>query len=146
MLERATLEWVMSPQMATSSPEIAPLRRRMVRASRRACVGCSWLPSPAFMTAQLTFSESSLTAPDAEWRTTSTSACMAFRVIAVSITVSPFLMADVATDMLMTSPPNRLPASSNEVRVRVESSKKRLIRVRPRSTDFFLSVRRLPPT
>ena len=58
---------------------------------------------------------------------------MAFRVIAVSIRVSPFLMALEATEMLITSAPRRLPANSKLVRVRVEVSKKRLMQVRPRS-------------
>src|SRR5581483_7719488 len=39
---------------------------------------------------------------------------------------------------LMTSADNRLAATSNEVRVRVESSKKRLTTVRPRSVGNFL--------
>ena len=64
---------------------------------------------------------------------------MAFSVIAVSISVSPFLIELVATDMLMTSAPSRLPASSKEVRVRVEFSKNRLMTVRPRSRSRFLS-------
>jgi hypothetical protein len=38
---------------------------------------------------------------------------MAFRVIAVSSSVSPFLIDEVPTDMLMTSAPSRLAASSN---------------------------------
>ncbi len=122
-----------------SGPASRPLRRRMVSASSSAWVGCSWLPSPALMTAQLTFSDSSCTAPDSGWRTTSTSGCMALSVIAVSISVSPFLIELAWTDMLMTSPPRRLPASSKEVRVRVEFSKNRLMMVRPRSSDCFLS-------
>ena len=40
MLERATRECRMSPQMATVSPAMRPLARRMVRASSRAWVGC----------------------------------------------------------------------------------------------------------
>jgi hypothetical protein len=44
------------------------------------------------------------------------------------------------TDMLMTSPPSRLPATSNEVRVRVELSKKQLMIVRPRSRLRFFST------
>ena len=48
--------------------------------------------------------------------------------------------------MLMTSAPSRLPASSNEVRVRVEASKNRLMMVRPRSSDCFLSARRFCST
>src|SRR6185437_954556 len=146
MLERATRLCRMSPQMATTRPLSEPLRRRMVSASSSAWVGCSWLPSPALMTAQLTFSERSCTAPDSGWRTISTSGCMAFSVIAVSIIVSPFLIELPLTDMLMTSPPSRLPASSNEVRVRVEFSKKRLMIVRPRIAERFLSAWRLGST
>ena len=71
---------------------------------------------------------------------------MAFSVIAVSIRVSPFLMELVETCMLMTSPPRRLPASSKEVRVRVEFSKKRLITVRPRRIELFLSAWRFCST
>ena len=40
--------------------------------------------------------------------------------------------------MFMTSAPSRLPASSKELCVRVEASKKRLISVRPRRTSRFL--------
>ncbi len=58
---------------------------------------------------------------------------MAFRVPAVSSKVSPLFTDDVLTDMLITSAPSRLPANSKLVRVRVLSSKNRLIRVRPRS-------------
>ena len=89
MFERATRLCRTSPQIATVRPPSRPLRWRIVSASSRAWVGCSWLPSPALMTAQSTFSDSSCTAPDSGWRTTSTSGCIAFRVIAVSISVSP---------------------------------------------------------
>ena len=136
----------MSPQMATMRPSSRPVRRRMVSPSRSAWVGCSWEPSPALMTAQVTFSESSLTAPESGWRTTSTSGCMAFKVIAVSIRVSPFLIELQATDMLMTSAPRRLPANSKEVRVRVEFSKNRLMIVSPRRSAVFLLPRRLSST
>src|SRR3546814_5083756 len=61
---------------------------------------------------------------------------MALRVIAVSISVSPFLIEDQATDMLMTSAPSRFAASSKDVRVRVEFSKKRLMTVRPSRRCF----------
>ena len=40
MLERATRECMTSPQIATVSPPMRPLARRMVRASSSACVGC----------------------------------------------------------------------------------------------------------
>ena len=43
----------------------------------------------------------------------------------------------VPTDILSTSAPSRLPASSKLVRVRVEFSKKRLMIVRPRRRDIF---------
>ena len=50
------------------------------------------------------------------------------------------------TDMLITSPPSRLPASSNDVRVRVELSKKQLTIVRPRSVLRFFSACRFSST
>ncbi len=146
MFERATRLCKTSPQIATVSPPSPPLRRRIVSASSSAWVGCSWLPSPALITAQSTFSDSSCTAPDSGWRTTSTSGCIAFRVIAVSISVSPLRIEEAWTAMLMTSAPSRLPATSNEVRVRVEFSKKQLISVRPRSVVRFLSACRLSST
>src|SRR5581483_4878761 len=67
-------------------------------------------------------------------------------VIAVSINVSPLRMDEEATDMFMTSAPRRLPASSKEAWVRVEASKKRLTRVRPRSAAVFFSICRLRST
>jgi aspartate carbamoyltransferase catalytic subunit len=42
-----------------------PLARRIVSASRSACVGCSCAPSPALITEQSTFCASSSTAPAA---------------------------------------------------------------------------------
>ena len=65
---------------------------------------------------------------------------MALRVMAVSSSVSPFFTDEAEVCMLMTSPPSRLPASSKLVRVRVEFSKNRLMMVRPRSSDCFLSI------
>ena len=55
----------LSPQMATVSPSNRPSRRRMVRASSNAWVGCSCWPSPALTTAQLTFWASRSGAPEA---------------------------------------------------------------------------------
>ena len=68
---------------------------------------------------------------------------MALRVIAVSISVSPLRIEDDVTDMFITSAPSRLPASSNEDCVRVETSKNRLTWVRPRSEARFFSIWRL---
>ena len=45
----------MSPQMAIFNPSILPFLLIIVKASKRACVGCSLKPSPALITAQLTF-------------------------------------------------------------------------------------------
>ena len=109
-------------------------------------MGCSCEPSPALITEQSTLRASSSTAPEAWWRTTIMSGRMALRVIAVSISVSPLRMEDVETDIFMTSAPSRLPASSNEAWVRVDTSKKRLISVRPRSVAVFFSIWRLRST
>jgi hypothetical protein len=64
----------------------------------------------------------------------------------VSIRVSPLTVELAGADMLITSPPNRLPASSNEVRVLVELSKKQLMIVRPRQVLRFLSACRFNST
>ena len=58
---------------------------------------------------------------------------MALSVVAVSSNVSPLFTELAETDMLITSAPSRFPASSKLVRVRVLSSKNRLITVRPRN-------------
>ena len=44
----------MSPQIAIFKPSTLPFLLIIVRASNNACVGCSRLPSPAFITAQFT--------------------------------------------------------------------------------------------
>ena len=77
-------------------PGCRPLLRRMVSASSSAWVGCSCAPSPALTTEQSTLRASRCTAPAAWWRTTIMSGRMAFSVIAVSISVSPFLMEEDA--------------------------------------------------
>ena len=126
-LERATRECAISPQMAIESLCILPLALRIVKASKRACVGCSCKPSPAFITEQLTFSANSFTAPDCGWRTTIRSGFIAFNVNAVSIRVSPFLIDDACMAIFITSAPRRFPASSKEACVLVEFSKNILI-------------------
>ena len=52
----------------------------------------------------------------------------------------PWTRPRFETAMFMTSAPSRFPASSKELWVRVEASKKRLIWVRPLSVDVFLSL------
>ena len=120
MLLRATRLCSRSPQIATTSPSSRPLRRRMVSASSSAWVGCSCVPSPGVdhggRRPSATAAPARRTAP---CRTTSRSQCIALRVEAVSSSVSPLFTLLVETDMLMTSAPRRLPASSKEVRVRV---------------------------
>ena len=71
---------------------------------------------------------------------------MAFSVIAVSISVSPFFTELAATDMFITFAPSRLPASSKLAWVRVEASKNMLIWVRPFSASARLSAWRFSAT
>ncbi len=118
-------------------------RRRIVNASRRAWVGCSWVPSPALMMpASIQPLEARVCgAPDAGWRTTTASAPMAASVCAVSFRLSPFDTLDPFALKLMTSADSRFAAASKEMRVRVESSKNRLTTVLPRSVGSFLTSR-----
>ncbi len=69
------------------------------------------------------------------------SGAIASRLRAVSMSVSPFVTEEVEADMLIESADSRLAAISNEVRVRVEGSKKKLITVLPRSVGTFLFER-----
>ena len=71
---------------------------------------------------------------------------MAFKVPAVSSRVSPLFTEEEATDILITSAPSRLPASSKLVRVRVLSSKNRLMSVRPRNRSRWVLPERLSST
>src|SRR5262249_17709109 len=77
-------------------------------------------------------------APEAECRMMTQSAAIASNVLAVSIKVSPLDTLLVDEEMFTTSADNRLPAISNEVRVRVEASKNRLMTVFPRNVGTFL--------
>ena len=65
---------------------------------------------------------------------TSASGFIAFSVIAVSISVSPFFTDEFATGIETTSAPRRRAAISKLESVRVEFSKKRLTTVLPVST------------
>src|SRR5215468_2585236 len=77
-------------------------------------------------------------APDEVWRSTMTSGAMACRFLAVSSRVSPLVVDEVEPEMLMASAERRLAAISNEVRVRVDASRKRLMTVLPRRVGTFL--------
>src|SRR5438552_8000610 len=137
--DRATRECAMSPAMTTFSPSIRPNRSRIVKASRSACVGCSWAPSPALMTPASRCRARKCGTPAAECRTTIRSGDIAWRVRAVSSRDSPF-----STDVpfpplkLSESAESHFSAVSKEKRVRVEASKKRLTTMRPRSAGTFL--------
>src|SRR5438034_11180972 len=79
-------------------------------------------------------------APEEGWRTTIASGRMASRFRAVSASVSPFDTLELAALMLMVSAESRLAAISNEVRVRVLVSEKRLMTVfPPRGRTFLMS-------
>src|SRR5205085_7109253 len=69
--------------------------------------------------------------------------CNASRFRAVSFSVSPLVRLEVLTEMLITSALKRNAASSNDVRVRVLGSTKKLISVLPRSAGTFL-ISRVP--
>src|SRR5258705_13623952 len=77
-----------------------------------------------------------------EWRMTMQSGALASRFLAVSSSVSPLLTLELDGVMLTASADKRLAAISNEVRVRVEGSKKRFITVRPRKVGTFFTCRR----
>ncbi len=111
-----------------------------MKASSSACVGCSWVPSPALMTLDRVQPAlaSRCGAPLAWWRTTIASAPMASSVRAVSLRLSPLLRLEPFAAKLMTSAESRLAAASKEIRVRVLSSKNRLTTVRPRRAGSFL--------
>ena len=138
--ERATRLCRTSPTMVIRRPSSSPRWRRIVKASSRACVGCSWVPSPALTTLERTqpLLASRCGAPEAPCRMTTASAPIASRVSAVSLRLSPLETLEPLAEKLMTSADSRLAAASNEIRVRVESSKNRLTTVRPRSVGSFL--------
>jgi hypothetical protein len=62
-------------------------------------------------------------APEAGWRMTTMSICIASRLRAVSTSVSPLDTLDPATATLTVSALRRFSANSNEMRVRVDASK-----------------------
>ena len=80
-------------------------------------------------------------APACAWRTTTTSGAIASRLRAVSSRVSPFTVEEDDPEMLTASADSRLAAISNDVRVRVDGSRNRLMTVLPRSVGTFLMGR-----
>src|SRR4029077_9315970 len=143
ILLRATRLWSTSPTIATLSPAIRPNLSRRVSRSRRAWVGCSCLPSPALMTFDRMRWPRNCAAPDAPWRITTMSMRIASRFLAVSTSVSPFETEEPCAATFTVSALSRFSANSNEMRVRVDASKKRLTTVSPRSVGTFLILRSL---
>ena len=133
----------MSPMIETFTPASRPRRSRMVKASRRAWVGCSCAPSPALMIDAGSRSASIFGAPGCLWRMTIMSGAMAIRFSAVSMRVSPFSTDDPAAPKLRVSAERRFSAISNETRVRVDASMKRLMTSCPRSAGTFFTGRSL---
>ena len=82
-------------------------------------MGCSFIPSPAFITDALTSGAIRCGAPDIEWRITSISVPIALIVAAVSISVSPFWTLEPLAVMFAAFALIYLAASSNERRVLV---------------------------
>ena len=142
-MDRATRLCSTSPTTTILRPSREVRWRRIVKASSSACVGCSCVPSPALTIEPPIHPEcaSVCGAPLAPCRMTTASAPIASRVSAVSFRLSPLETLEPLALKLMTSAESRLAAASNEIRVRVESSKKRLTTVRPRSVGSFLTGR-----
>src|SRR3981081_3586378 len=118
MLDLATREWRMSPQMQIRRPFRSPNRSRRVSMSSSPCVGCSCVPSPALMTLDSMRSARNCAAPEAPCRMTTMSMRMASRFRAVSTSVSPLLTLDPDDATFTVSAERRFSANSEEMRVR----------------------------
>ena len=101
------------------------------------------MPSPALITFDSMRSARNCAAPDAPWRITTMSMRIASRLRAVSTSVSPFCTLEPVDATFTVSAESRFSANSNETRVRVDASKKRLTIVAPRSVGTFLIARSL---
>ena len=149
-LLRATRECRMSPTITTAIPDrsmpraVSPRSRvRIVKASRRACVGCSCVPSPALMmcaSTQPLFVTVEAT-PECECRSTMKSAPIASSVCSVSLRLSPLETLDPCEVNVVTSALSASAAASNDSRVLVLSSKNTFATVLPRSVGSFFTSR-----
>ena len=99
------------------------------------------MPSPALTTLALTAEATRRTEPEQAWRMMMVCTFMASMLRTVSSRVSPLASEEVEAAKLTTSAERRLAASSKDVRVRVEFSKKRFTTVFPRSAGTFLMGR-----
>ena len=129
----------MSPMIATFSPSSFPVFSCMEKASRRAWVGCSLIPSPAFTMAAGICCARKCGAPEALCLITTMSTFMLRMLLTVSSKVSPFEAEDVLAAKFNTSALNLRSASSKENRVRVEFSKKRFTIVISLSDGTFFT-------
>ena len=139
MFERATRECAMSPTIATSSPSsvaLVPADRRGVEQRLRrvlvlAVAGVDH--GAARRLARASRPRRRTSGARRSRRGASPRGCAP-----VSSSVSPLVVDDAEPEMLIASADSRFAASSNDVRVRVEFSKNRLITVRPRSDRQLL--------
>ena len=113
----------------------------MLIISNKAWVGCSWVPSPALITTASTNLLNCRHDPGTGWRITAQSIFMACIFCTVSLSPSPLLTLEALAEKLVTSADNLFSASSNEIRVRVEFSKKRFTIFLPVSEGTFLMGR-----
>src|SRR5713226_2424142 len=116
--DRATRLCAMSPTIEITLPSSGPSFSRSVRASSKAWVGCSCDPSPALTTLARTARATARGAPAAGWRT-------------VSCRDSPLVTLEASFWKLSTAAPSACAATSKELRVRVEASKKSVTTMRP---------------
>src|SRR5207237_1035059 len=82
-------------------------------------------------------------APVGLWRITIMPCCMAIGCCAVSVSVSPFSTEEPEAEKFSVSADRRFSAISNETRVRVDASMKRLMTSWPRSAGTFFTGRSL---
>src|ERR1035437_9115180 len=141
MFERATRECAMSPTRATVRPSILFFLSIIVNMSRSPCVGCSCMPSPAFIICDDIFFVSICGTPDTPCLMTTMSICMASMVRIVSIKVSPLATDEVDIARFNTSAESLLAAISKDVLVLVEFSKKKFATVLPFKVGSFFTWR-----
>ena len=129
----------MSPQIATVQPGDLPLVRADGRAVEQR-LGRVLVRAVARVDDRGAERASASISAAPAWacRTTTTSGAIASRLRAVSSSVSPLMVDDAEPEMFTASADRRLAAISNEVRVRVDGSRNRLMTVFPRSVGTFL--------
>ena len=103
-------------------PANFPVFSCMEKASNKACVGCSLIPSPALIMAASICLAKQCGAPEALWRMTTISTFMLRMLLTVSSNVSPFAAEELETVKFTTSADKRFSASSKEILVLVEFS------------------------